>query len=216
MVVHRGRNWGSIGTPDASLPVARDEAHAGQLIEQGTREFVLASGDLLRTVGASSPTPNCSYRRLPIDLVKVRMVDRRGRSSDHLSMSHCLIRRRFVTGGVLFGPVTVICNSQYLHGRDVAPRGHPNDGKVELVEFSEELSFRQRLLVLQRMRTGDHLPHPFIVVRQVFERVELNAKGFVVIDGCRIGPRMVEFVEPIPDEVIVWAAAPDGVLDTQE
>ena len=88
--------------------------------------------------------------------------------------------------------------------------------RVELVEFSEELSFRQRLLVLQRMRTGDHLPHPFIVVRQVFERVELNAKGFVVIDGCRIGPRMVEFVEPLPDEVIVWAAAPDGVLDTQE
>ncbi len=216
MVVHRGQNWGSIGTPDASLPVARDEAHAGQLIEQGVREFVLTSGDLLRTVGASSPTPNCSYRRLPIDLMRIRMVDLRGRSSDHLSMSHCLVRRRFVSGGVLFGPVTVICNSQYLHGRDVAPRGHPNDGKVEIVEFSQRLSFRQRLLVLQRMKTGDHLPHPFIAVRQVLERVELNATGFVVNDGRRIGSGMVEFVEPLRDEVIVWAAAPAGVLETQE
>jgi hypothetical protein len=66
------------------------------------------------------------------------------------------------------------------------------------------------------MKTGDHLPHPFIAVRQVLERVELNATGFVVNDGRRIGSGMVEFVEPLRDEVIVWAAAPAGVLETQE
>ncbi|MEN9801197.1 MAG: hypothetical protein RLZ37_322 [Actinomycetota bacterium] len=216
MVVRRGQNWGSIGTPPPSTPFARDDAHAGQLIEQGVREFILASGDLARTLGASFPSPGCSYRRLPIDLVRVCVVDSRGLSTHQLSMSHCLIHRRLLGGGLLRGRITAICNSQYLHGRDIAPRGHPNDGKIEVVEFSGDLSIRQRLLVLKRMKTGDHLPHPLIQFRQISDQTTLNAKGIVVLDGCRIGSRIVRYVEPLRDEVVVWVAAPIGARETHD
>lgn len=216
MVVRRGQNWGSTGTPDSTTPVAMDDAHASRLIEHGVREFVLASGDLARTVGATSPTPTSSYRRLPIDLMRISLLGTDGYSSRHFSMSHCLIRQRFSTGGVLRGRVSVICNAQYVHGHDVAPRGHPNDGKVEIVDFSKDLSIRQRLLVLRRSRTGDHLPHPMIQVRQVSEPTEWNAEGVVVIDGRRIGWRIVEGVELLCDEVIIWAASPSGAFETQD
>lgn len=216
MVVRRGQDWGSVGTPHPSTPVARDDAHASQLIEQGVREFVLASGDLARTVGASPPSANCSYRRLPIDLTRITVVDSKGLVTHLISLSHCLVRHRLPSGGLLRGPVTVICNSQYVRGRDVAPRGHPNDGKIEVVDFSNALSIRQRLLVLQRMRTGDHLPHPFIQVRQISERTMLNARGFVVLDGRRIGSRIVNYVEPLRDEAVVWAAAPIGAHESQD
>ena len=216
MVVRRGQNWGSVGEPQPGTPVARDDAHAGELIQQGIREFVLASGDLAQTVGASLPAPDCSFRRLPIDLMKLRLVDSRGLLCHHIALSHCLIRQRFLNGGLLRGRITVICNSQYLHGRDIAPRGHPNDGKFEVLEFSDDLSVRQRLLVLQKMKVGDHLPHPSIRFRQISERTEVNAQGIVAIDGRRIGRRILKSVEPLHDEVVVWVAAPIGVRETQD
>jgi hypothetical protein len=216
MVVRRGQSWGRIGTPPPSTPIARDDAHAGQLVEKGVREIILASGDLARTLGASLPSPDCSYRRLPIDLFRICVVDSRGFSTHRLSMSHCLIHRRFLDGGLLRGRITAICNSQYMQGRDIAPRGHPNDGRIEVVEFSGELSIRQRLLVLKRMKTGDHLPHPLIRFRQISDQTILNAKGIVVLDDRRIGSRIVRYVEPLPDEVVVWVATPIGVSGTHD
>ena len=216
MVVRRGHNWGSVGSPDPSLPVACDDTHASQLIERGCKEFILASGDMARTVGASPPSPSSSYRRLPIDLVTIGMIDSRGHTSTLLSMSHCLIRQPCASGGILRGSITVICNAQFLRGRDIAPRGHPNDAKIEVVEFSHDLSLRQRLLVLQKMRTGDHLPHPAIHVRQISGQTKIGVKGTVVIDGRRLGTRTVEYIEPITDGVVIWAAAPIEALESQD
>jgi hypothetical protein len=58
------------------------------------------------------------------------------------------------------------------------------------------------------MKTGDHLPHPAIHVRQISVQTAIGVAGTVVIDGRRIGSRTVEYIEPIADAVVIWAPAP--------
>lgn len=54
----------------------------------------------------------------------------------------------------------VIANGQFLHGVDVAPRGHPGDGAVEVQVYA--LGPGQRRAMRRRLVTGAHVPHPDI------------------------------------------------------
>lgn len=216
MVVARGAQWGSSGVPDSGVPVVFADQDASLLIESGCREMVIAGGDMARTVGALPPSAGCSYRRLPIDLVEIGLVDRHGQLSKHYVISHGVVRNPWMRGGLIRGPVTVICNSQYVRSRDVAPRGHPNDGRVEVLEFQTQLTCRERLQILARTKRGEHLPHPAIRSSSVSTFSLMNTSGVIVLDGRRIGRRRLEYVEPRPDALVIWAPIPHVPADVGE
>ena len=215
MVVRRGEEWGTSGVPCATVPVASSDADANRLLRSGCREFIVAFGDMARTVGAVRPTAASNFRRLPLDLVRVSLI---GDDSNVLQIpvfSHCLIRSSHWRGGILSGPIIAVCNAQFIGGRDVAPRGHPNDGKVEIVEFDSALKVRERLQILRRMRNGSHLPHPSISVHQIASGSVHDARGVLIVDGVRSARFTLTGVEVLPDAITVWAALPSTTNPTQ-
>src|SRR3546814_18870326 len=62
-------------------------------------------------------------------------------------------------------------NAQYRGKWDVAPRGHPNDGRLDVLDA--DLPLDERLQVRGRLKTGTHLPHPRIESRHV-EAVQID------------------------------------------
>ena len=60
------------------------------------------------------------------------------------------------------GEVLFVMNAQFLGPYDIAPRGHPNDGRVEVLKVASSMSWRVRRRALQRALTGTHVPHPLI------------------------------------------------------
>jgi hypothetical protein len=210
MVVRRGQEWGSPGRPPAGVPVALDDTHASRLVRTGCREFVVASGDMALTVGAVPPETGSAYRRLPLDLLMATLIDGDGHVQTIPVFSHCVIRSSLWKGGLFSGPITLVCNAQFIEGRDVAPRGHPNDGKVEILEISSELGPRERVHIFHRMRNGNHLPHPSIRFRQVSTATDFETKGVLIIDGVRQGHVRFTGVDVLPDAVTAWVALPSA------
>ena len=63
----------------------------------------------------------------PIDLVDVSLDGGRGRRR---RVAHVVARSRGAAAGWR-GPVLAVMNAEFIGDWDVAPRGHPNDGRVE-------------------------------------------------------------------------------------
>lgn len=211
MVIRKGSEWGTSGHPSDEVPVALDDVHANHLIEKGVREFVISSGDMARTIGATTPGPESNYRRLPIDLMEVSYVDTKGRSGLIHAFSNVRLESTWPTGGFLRGDALILCNAQFLRTLDIAPRGHPNDGKIEYLHFERSLTIRQRLQIVLRSRTGSHLPHPSVHFRQIVSCTEFPSKGRLIVDGRYVCTGRITSVRCIPDALVVWSAGPPEV-----
>jgi hypothetical protein len=57
----------------------------------------------------------------------------------------------------------VVANGQFLRGLDLAPRGHPGDGRAEIQVYA--LGRGDRRTMRRRLATGTHVPHPGIPTR---------------------------------------------------
>ena len=90
----------------------------------------------------------------------------------------------------------------WLGDWDVAPRAHPGDGRLELVEAT--LSAGERLKARRRLPTGTHLPHPGIRIRRA-ESVQRDLpRGHAVwLDGERLGPAHALSIRVEPDALRV-------------
>jgi hypothetical protein len=137
----------------------------------------LAGGDLARTVaGGSADQFTAAATQLPLDLVR---VDAGGRTT--WSAAHVVCRRSWWRGEVVLA-----MTAQYLGGFDVAPRAHPNDGRLDLLLVEEAMGARARWQARRRARTGTHLPHPRLRPSQVAE-IELTFARplHIWVDGRR-------------------------------
>src|SRR3546814_16590601 len=63
------------------------------------------------------------------------------------------------------GRVVAALNAQYRGEWDVAPRGHLNDGRLDVLDA--DLPLDERLQVRGRLKTGTHLPHPPLASRHL-------------------------------------------------
>jgi len=54
----------------------------------------------------------------------------------------------------------VVASGQFLRGTDLAPRGHPGDGRIEVQVYA--LGPGERRPMRARLPGGDHVPHPHI------------------------------------------------------
>jgi diacylglycerol kinase family enzyme len=154
----------------------------------------LIGGDLCRTLGGTGDEARLrsdAAMQLPVDLGAV-LVD--GRL--HWFVAHLVARR-----GWWRGRVVAAMNAQFLGPWDVAPRGHPNDGRLDV--FDADLPFDERLQVRSRLKAGTHVPHPRIAERHVSAvQLDLDRPTPVRLDGDDVGTARTLVVHVEPDALL--------------
>lgn len=161
-MIERGQPWGTRVVCPADLEVAADDAALAALVDAGRGPVAVSGGDLHRTLGAPAPPrAGDACRRLPVDLLRCRLD-----GETRVAVAHVVVRRPGPLGWWR-GPILAVCNAQFHRRWDVAPRGHPNDGRGDLVEVAASMPVRQRRLARRRLPSGTHLPHPDIATRRI-------------------------------------------------
>ena len=201
MTVRKGELWGTPGAlpPDGVVVASDAEARAAVTSARRAKQPVpvlgLTGGDLARTCGATGAVERLrspEAQQLPVDLGEV-LVD----GALHFFVAHLVARRSWLRGRVV-----AAMNAQFLGRWDVAPRSHPNDGRLDL--FDADLSLGDRLKARSRLPSGTHVPHPGIVERRVKAvQLDLDPGSVVWLDGERLGPARTLSIRCVPDALTV-------------
>ena len=204
MTVEKGRAWGEAGAlPEGGVIVATD-AEARAVVEEARRAsrpvpaLGLVGGDLCRTLGgrgdaARLRTPQAL--RAPVDLGSV-LIDGR----QHWFVAHLVARRSW-----WFGRVIAAMNAEFLGRWDVAPRGHPGDGLLDVVDAggTRPMGVGDRVRARGRLPAGAHVPHPAIRVTRVpAVQFELPRPTPVWLDGERVGEGRTLSIRLEPDALV--------------
>jgi hypothetical protein len=199
--IRKGEPWGEPGPLAPDGIVVRSDAEARAAVERARREHAplpelgLLGGDLCRTVGGRGDEDRLhtdGATRLSVDLGSVLLDGRQ-----HWFVAHLVARRSW-----LRGPIVAAMNAEWLGDWDVAPRAHPNDGLLDVVEADPPLADRWR--ARRRLRTGAHLPHPAIRLEQTRARqLDLARPLDVWLDGERVGSASAISLRVEPDALRV-------------
>jgi hypothetical protein len=203
MTIRRGDPWGRPVPRPAGLRVVDDDAALAAALADGTGQpTAVASGDLLRTLGNPSLVDRTQLGEFPIDLMEVRLDGGVTRTA----VAHVVVRSPWWRGSWWTGAVIAVMNAEFHGAWDVAPRGHPNDGRVEVVEADASLSIRQRAAARRRLALGTHVPHPSIATRSIREHTWSFARPMcVAVDGRPAGRSTTLRVAVLPDAAVVHA-----------
>ncbi|HET6954811.1 MAG TPA: hypothetical protein VFI47_30900 [Acidimicrobiales bacterium] len=198
MTIRKGEAWGTAGgLPPGGVVVAGD-AEARRVVEAARRAGTpvpalgLLGGDLCRTLGgrgdrARLDGPDAAV--LPVDLGSVLLDGRQ-----HWFVAHLVVRRSWWRGRIV-----AAMNAEFLGDWDVAPRGHPNDGVLDLFDVDASMPLTDRLKAWRRLPAAAHLPHPAIATsRRPAAQFEFPRPEPVWLDGERVGTvrRLSVRVEP--------------------
>lgn len=186
MTIRKGAPWGEPGPLPRHGVVVRSDREARAIVTAARRAgepippLGLLGGDLCRTLGGTGDEARLRSSEavtLPVDLASV-LID--GRL--HWFVAHLVARRSW-----WFGRVVAAMNAQYLGDWDVAPRGHPNDGRLDVLDG--DLPLGQRWQARRRLHLGTHVPHPGIEERHTAAiQIELDRPTPVALDGEPLGP----------------------------
>jgi hypothetical protein len=186
VTIQKGADWGQTGPLPADGVLVRTDAEARAVVTEARRAGLdppplgLAGGDLCRTLGGRGDEARLrsdQATRAVVDLGAV-LID--GRL--HWFVAH-LVARRSWWRGRLYGAF----NAQWLGDWDVAPRAHPGDGRLEVLDVT--MSTADRLKARRRLRSGTHVPHPGIrTQRTAAVQVDLAPGTRVWLDGEGLGP----------------------------
>ena len=184
MTIAKGRGWGEPAALPAGGVIVRTDAEAGDAVRRArTAEtpipvLGILGGDLCRTLGGRGEETrlrSADAVTFPIDLGTVE-VD----GAPRTFVSHVVIRNRTWTRAV------VAMNASWIGTWNVAPRAHPNDGRLDVYEA--HLSAGDLLAVRRRLPLGAHLPHPRIRERRAATvEITLDRPRQLWIDGRRSG-----------------------------
>lgn len=206
MTIRRGEPWGRQRMLLADVAVVDDDAalarHVAAALQHGDRPLPVAvrSGDLARSMGggaAGRVVVGATLVEAPIDAVRATTAEGEVR----WFCAHLVARR-----GPWRGEIVAAVNAGFVRGRDVAPRAHPNDGRVDIVRIDPSMSMRARHAAWRRASTGSHLPHPLISATQsAAEVLHFSARLRLWVDGEPwVATRSVA-LEVVPDAVVVLA-----------
>ena len=187
MTIRKGEAWGEPGTLADDGVVVHSDAEARRVVERARRAgeplppLGLAGGDLCRTLGGRGDVERLrsgDALRAPVDLGAV-LVDGR----PHWFVAHLVTRRSWWRGRIL-----AAMNAEFLGAWDVAPRAHPNDGVLDVVEVAAGMSLADRVKARRRLPAGSHVPHPAITrSRRPALQVTFDRPTPVWLDGERVG-----------------------------
>jgi hypothetical protein len=190
VTIRKGEPWGGVGPLPAGLVQVRTDRELGELVTE-TRladrplpPVGLLGGDLMRAVGGTGDpmrfVPGREVTVLPVDVIRVEIDGERRWAATHV------VVRGDGSLGWWRGETIAAMNGQYLGTWDVAPRAHPNDGRVDVVRVDPAMSLRDRWRARGRLPHAMHLPHPSITVRSVATiDVDLARPAGVHLDGAR-------------------------------
>jgi hypothetical protein len=204
MTIGRGAAWGDRVAPPSGMIEAHDDAAFVRLaLGPPPASVRLTGGDLARTVGAASARvgTGSTVLALPVDLLELTTD-----IGDFTACAHVVARPPWSRGGPWFGALVVVMNVQFIGDWDVAPRGHPNDGRAEVLQIDGSLPLRQRLAVRRRLPLGTHVPHPGIATRSVRDATfEFRRPMVLRVDGVDVGAARSMAVHVHPDALIAYA-----------
>ncbi len=201
--MRRGEPWGEqVQSPDflRVAPTDRDAREwvvAQRETDRALQAVGLSGGDMARTLGGGTPGrfPGM-VMTAPIDVLR---VEAEGRTT--WAVAHVVARRSWWRGDVWLA-----MNAQFLGDYDVAPRSHPNDGKVDAVHVHPDMSVRARRQARDRARTGTHLPHPQLHSTQSATASATFRQPLVLwVDGVRWGTTTSVTVTCEPDALTIYA-----------
>jgi hypothetical protein len=195
MRFRRGEDWGEAAPlPPLAVEVPTDAGLAALVAAGEPRPLRLVGGDLLATIGGASP--GRLVRRVSID---VMAVDADG--AQITAVAHVVARGR----SWWRGPIVAVMNADHIGGWDAAPRAHPNDGMLDVVEVDAGMSVRARWQARRRLPTGTHVPHPAIAMSRARQRSWTFERALRLwVDGIEHGAVRSLGVAIEPDGVIVY------------
>ncbi len=192
VTIRKGEPWGSStveGDLDATL--ALDDADLAALAADG-QVVRVAAGDVHRTLGFSG-VGRPDAKRFPMDLGWVELDDGPARPF----VAHVVVRN-----ALWLGHFAVVMNAAWLGDLYLGPRGHPNDGRVDITWG--RLPTRQLLMARTRARAGTHLPHPGLkTARGPSWEHTFARKTPVRVDGVRFGSVRTIRVHLDPDAFVL-------------
>jgi hypothetical protein len=175
-----GEQWGEpIAPPIDPLCAPSDVALSEAVDSQSDRPLRVTGGDLATTIGTHRPRlPETPWRKVPVDRIQI--------TTEHGStraVAHVVVRKAWGSAW-RSGPLLFICNAEYIGKWDVAPRAHPGDGLLDVVEVSTSMSPRARFQAWRRVGTGSHIPHPDLRIRQITAaNWEFHRPMSIFVDG---------------------------------
>ena len=117
-------------------------------------------------------------------------------------VAHLVARRSWWRGRVL-----VVANAAFMGPNNVAPRAHPGDGHLDVLDTKLRLGARIR--AKSRLAAGAHVPHPDIAQRRVAAaQFDLDPALDVYGDGLRLGRAAAVSVRVEPAALEVWLPVP--------
>ncbi|MFV1991538.1 MAG: hypothetical protein ACC652_12445 [Acidimicrobiales bacterium] len=189
MTIRYGEKWGKPISIPEDTPVATTDREVASLYSQGHSVIRLDGGDVHRVFGQPARRADCDLWGFPMD---VAWFD-----SDlgrQVFVAHLLVGMR---RGI---PEIALMNSGFYGEWELAPRGHINDGRLEVVSLSipraDRREFRRRVV------SGSHVPHPGIEIRSV-KKWQGSAHGKVLVDGVALRLHGDLSVEIEPDALTI-------------
>lgn len=202
MTIEKGRPWGREVARPPDLVVLAGDHEVAVALQSGATAVAVADGDLHRTIGAPSIGGRERVLALPVDLLEVTLDD----GDVHPAVAHVVARSPWWRGSWWRGPVLAVMNAEFLGRWDVAPRGHPNDGRVEVQLADPALSVRERWSARSRLGHGGHIPHPSIATSSVRSGSWTFDRALdVAVDGRSVGRSRTVGVRVRPDAATVYA-----------
>jgi hypothetical protein len=167
MPVTPGSPWGvSVPAPkharvletDRQLGIFLRDSSAQQIHAQS---LLMKAGDIPRALGVLNGVQRLEHVRVIVDAIAVSYTDMNGITHSDVCIGSLSIANRFLRGAI-----TVVTNSGYWRGHEVAPRAHLNDGRLDIFEVSGAMRWSQRRLMWKKTSLGTHLPHPLLSYSQ--------------------------------------------------
>lgn len=224
MSIAKGRDWGEVGPIPGDAVFAATDSEAAAVVAAARRDgqpappVVLTGGDLARTLGTAG-------RHRPADgpgaatgaLVQADMGAARPATGTRVQAdmgaalvdgrlfwfaAHLVARRSWWRGRVL-----VVANAAFMGKGNVAPRAHPGDGRLDVLDA--RLRLDDRIRARSRLRAGAHVPHPDIEQRRVAAaQFDLDPALNVYADGRPLGRAAAISVRVEPASLEVWLPLP--------
>lgn len=201
MTIEKGQDWGTTGDLASDAPVVDSDAALASLFALdgetivGPKQVGLTGGDLATTLGARSGESELRGSKrtlLPLDLASVHVDD------EVFVMAATVL----VRSPLWWGPVRAVMNASHYGPWNASPAGHPNDGRVDVIEAN--LGLGDRFKARKRLPAGIHVPHPDISIRRLKSvQWDVTSREKVWIDRIpKPGVRTIA-VQVHPDATVV-------------
>jgi YegS C-terminal NAD kinase beta sandwich-like domain len=218
-VIERGAPWGNPTSEPADLTVRGGDAELADAVRRQPGARIAfepdETSDLARALGLTTSgdaAGGVPTLELPVDvlaledgIVAVNAVVLGAPPAQLRWATFATPLTVEVDGRVVFdgrATTVVVASGEFLEGDDLAPRGHPGDGRAEVQVFA--LQRGERRAMRDRLADGSHVPHPRIAQASGKDVVvHAPARVPVIADGRPEGSRETVRVEVRPGALIL-------------